>query len=54
MAKKPRKSGQPEMLPRNIEISSFSATVRLDATHRKRGGAPYRERTLARAAGHGN
>src|SRR6266545_7870791 len=36
MAKKRRKSGQPEMLSRNVEISSSSATVRLDVVHRKR------------------
>src|SRR2546427_5910324 len=35
MAKKRRKSGKPEMLSRNVEISSFSATVRLDVVHRK-------------------
>lgn len=35
MAKKRRKSGRPEMVRRNVEISSFSARVRLDAVHRK-------------------
>lgn len=42
MAKKRRKRGRPEMLSRNVEISSFSATVRLDAVHRK-GEEPYIE-----------
>lgn len=40
MAKKRRKSGRPEMLSRNIEISSFSATVRLDVVNRK-GDEPH-------------
>lgn len=42
MANKRRKSGRPEMLSRNVEISSFSATVRLGAVHRK-GENPYIE-----------
>ena len=42
MANRRRKSGRPEMLSRNIEISSFSATVRLGAVHRK-GENPYIE-----------
>jgi len=42
MVKKRRKSGRPEMLRRNVEISSFSVRVRLDAVHRK-GEAPYIE-----------
>lgn len=42
MAKKRRKSGRPEMLSRHVEISSFSATVHLNAVHRK-GENPYIE-----------
>ena len=42
MVKKRRKSSRPEMLRRNVEISSFSVRVRLDAVHRK-GEAPYIE-----------
>src|SRR6059036_547727 len=42
MAKKRRKSGRPEMLSRNVVISSFSATVRLGAVHCK-GENPYIE-----------
>lgn len=42
MAKKRRKSGRPEMLSRSVEISSFSATVRLNAVHPK-GENPYIE-----------
>ena len=42
MPKKRRKSGRPEMLRRNVEISSFSVRVRLDAVHRK-GEDPYIE-----------
>jgi hypothetical protein len=37
-AAKPRKrckSSKPEMLSRNVEISSFGATVRIGAVHRK-------------------
>src|SRR5262245_38835774 len=37
-----RKSNKPEMLSRNIEITGFSASVRLDAVHHK-GDQPYIE-----------
>ena len=37
-----RKSSKPEMLSRNVEISSFAPTVRLSAVHRK-GEEPYIE-----------
>src|SRR6266849_6651516 len=40
MAKKRRRCAKTEMLSRTIEISSFSATVRLDVVHRK-GEEPY-------------
>jgi hypothetical protein len=42
MSKKRLAGGRPEMLSRNIEISSFSATVRLHAVHPK-GEDPYIE-----------
>jgi hypothetical protein len=32
-----RKSNKPEMLSRNVEITGFSASVRLDAVHHKGG-----------------
>ena len=41
MRRKP-KSSNPEMLSRNVEISSFAPTVRLSAVHRK-GDEPYVE-----------
>jgi hypothetical protein len=34
-ARKRRKSSKPEILSRNVEISSFGATVRLHAVHRR-------------------
>jgi hypothetical protein len=42
MPTKRRPSGKPEMLSRNVEISSFSLTVRIGAVHRK-GEEPYVE-----------
>lgn len=40
--KKRRKSNEPEMLSRNVEITGVSTTVRLNAVHHK-GGEPYVE-----------
>jgi hypothetical protein len=39
-ARKRRKSGKPEILLRNVEISSFDATVRLHVVHHK-GDEPH-------------
>jgi len=40
--KRRRRNGKPEMLSRNVAITSFSATVRLNAIHHK-GDDPYIE-----------
>jgi hypothetical protein len=50
---KKRKSQQPELISRSIEISSFAASVSLDANHR-RGEDPHVESgPWLGAAGHG-